>query len=79
MLNQSNALCVVCGCSALRDQWVREGNAFLLVYAINSAQSLRDLQSFRERILLVNEERQVQAPMYVWRGGGQNLSVRCVG
>ncbi len=49
--------------SALRDQWVREGNAFVLVYAINSAQSFRDLDAFRERILLVNEEREVNAPI----------------
>jgi len=45
--------------SALRDQWVREGNAFLLVFSCTSRDSLRELNAFRERIFLVNEEREV--------------------
>jgi len=49
--------------SALRDQWVREGNAFLLLYSVTSRQSFRDLVGFRERILLVNEERDITAPI----------------
>jgi GTPase KRas len=49
--------------SALRDQWVREGNGFVLVYSITNRQSFRDLALFRERILLVNDEREVNAPM----------------
>jgi len=42
--------------SALRDQWVREGKAFLLVYSCTSRQSFNDIPQFRERILLVNED-----------------------
>jgi len=42
--------------SALRDQWVREGDGFVLVYSCTSRQSLRELNSFRERIHLVNED-----------------------
>jgi GTPase KRas protein len=42
--------------SALRDQWVREGRAFLLVYSCTSRQSFDEIPAFRERILLVNED-----------------------
>jgi len=42
--------------SALRDQWVREGKAFLLVYSVTSRKSFEDVASFRERILMVNED-----------------------
>jgi GTPase KRas protein len=40
---------------ALRDQWVREGRAFLLVYSIVSRSSFEDVASFRDRILQVQE------------------------
>jgi len=42
--------------SALRDQWVREGRAFLLVYSCTSRQTFEEIPSFRERILMVNED-----------------------
>ena len=42
--------------SALRDQWVREGRAFLLVYSVTSKQTFDEIPQFRERILLVNED-----------------------
>lgn len=42
--------------SALRDQWVREGRAFLLVYSVASRQTFDEIPQFRERILLVNED-----------------------
>eukprot|EP00456_Euglypha_rotunda_P022355 TRINITY_DN18892_c0_g1_i4.p1 TRINITY_DN18892_c0_g1~~TRINITY_DN18892_c0_g1_i4.p1 ORF type:complete len:181 (+),score=22.85 TRINITY_DN18892_c0_g1_i4:77-619(+) len=42
--------------SALRDQWVREGKAFLLVFSVISRQSFEEIPNFRERILLVNED-----------------------
>eukprot|EP00456_Euglypha_rotunda_P041426 TRINITY_DN3214_c0_g1_i15.p1 TRINITY_DN3214_c0_g1~~TRINITY_DN3214_c0_g1_i15.p1 ORF type:complete len:174 (+),score=29.66 TRINITY_DN3214_c0_g1_i15:93-614(+) len=42
--------------SALRDQWVREGKAFLLVFSVTSRQSFEEIPNFRERILLVNED-----------------------
>eukprot|EP00823_Brevimastigomonas_motovehiculus_P001356 TRINITY_DN11886_c0_g1_i1.p1 TRINITY_DN11886_c0_g1~~TRINITY_DN11886_c0_g1_i1.p1 ORF type:complete len:203 (+),score=43.67 TRINITY_DN11886_c0_g1_i1:205-813(+) len=49
--------------ASLRDGWVHEGNAFLLVYAVNSQQSFRELSQFRDRILLVSEDREVPVPM----------------
>jgi len=42
--------------SALRDQWVREGRAFLLVYSVTSRQSFEEIPSFRDRILTVHED-----------------------
>lgn len=42
--------------SALRDQWVREGRAFLLVYSVASRQTFEEIPQFRDRILLVNED-----------------------
>jgi len=42
--------------SALRDQWVREGRAFLLVYSVVSRETFNEIPHFRERILLVNED-----------------------
>lgn len=42
--------------NALRDQWVREGRAFLLVYSVIHRPSFDALHIFRERILLVNED-----------------------
>jgi GTPase KRas protein len=42
--------------SALRDQWVREGKAFLLVYSVTSRQTFEEIPQFRERILIVNED-----------------------
>ena len=48
--------------NALRDQWVREGRGFLLVYSIDSKQTFDEIQTFRDRILLVNEDDQ-KVPM----------------
>lgn len=42
--------------SALRDQWVREGKAFLLVFSVASRITFDELTQFRDRILLVNED-----------------------
>lgn len=42
--------------SALRDQWVREGNAFVLTYSVDSRASFEAITQFRERILIVNED-----------------------
>lgn len=41
--------------NALRDQWVQEGNAFLLVYSVTSRASFEDLKNFRDRIFLAND------------------------
>mmetsp|Transcript_16514 Transcript_16514/g.23176 ORF Transcript_16514/g.23176 Transcript_16514/m.23176 type:complete len:193 (-) Transcript_16514:58-636(-) len=42
--------------SALRDQWVREGKAFLLVFSVASRMTFEELSQFRDRILLVKED-----------------------
>jgi small GTP-binding protein len=42
--------------SAARDQWVREGHVFILVYSIASLQSFRELEIFREHILNVKDD-----------------------
>lgn len=49
--------------NALRDQWVREGRGFLLVYSIDNKQSFEEIESFRDRILLVNEDKDGKVPM----------------
>jgi len=41
--------------SALRDQWVRDGKAFLLVYSVTSKESFDEIMGFRDRILMVKE------------------------
>ena len=53
----------MCVRSVLRDQWVREGRAFLLVYSVIDRHTFEEISQFRDRILLVNEEDTV--PMYV--------------
>lgn len=45
--------------SSSRDEWVRDGKAFILVYSVTSEQSMKDINSYREHILLVNEGKQV--------------------
>jgi GTPase KRas protein len=45
--------------SALRDQWVREGKAFVLVYSCTSRATFEEIPSFRERIVMVNEDEAV--------------------
>ncbi|ODV82417.1 ras-domain-containing protein [Suhomyces tanzawaensis NRRL Y-17324] len=41
--------------SAMREQYMRTGEGFLLVYSINSKNSLEELQSFYEQILRVKD------------------------
>ncbi|KAL6055854.1 Ras GTPase [Balamuthia mandrillaris] len=42
--------------SAMRDQYMRTGQGFLCVYAINSRTSFEEIISFREQILRVKDE-----------------------
>lgn len=49
--------------SAMRDQYMRTGQGFLLVYAITSRSSFDEITSFREQILRVKDEDKV--PMVV--------------
>lgn len=41
--------------SAMRDQYMRTGEGFLMVYAINSRSSFDEISSFREQILRVKD------------------------
>ncbi|KAI5959666.1 ras1 [Candida margitis] len=45
--------------SAMREQYMRTGEGFLLVYSINSRNSLEELQTFYEQILRVKDSEQV--------------------
>mmetsp|Transcript_23751 Transcript_23751/g.32408 ORF Transcript_23751/g.32408 Transcript_23751/m.32408 type:complete len:192 (-) Transcript_23751:11-586(-) len=42
--------------SAMRDQYMRTGEGFLCVYAINSRSSFEEIDSFRDQILRVKDE-----------------------
>lgn len=44
---------------AARDEWVRGGKAFFLVYSITSMQSFKEVDQFRQHILQVHDGQQV--------------------
>lgn len=37
-------------CSAMRDQYMRTGEGFLLVFAVNNAKSFEDISMYREQV-----------------------------
>ncbi|KAI8371738.1 small GTPase superfamily [Radiomyces spectabilis] len=45
--------------AALRDQWIRDGEGFLLVYAINSRSTFERIERFREQIFRVKDSTDV--------------------
>jgi len=54
--------------TALRDQWIREGDGFLLIYSIASRSSFERIQVFHEEIRLVKDDldrsvREKKAPL----------------
>lgn len=49
--------------SAMRDQYMRTGQGFLLVYAITSRSSFDEIAAFRDQILRVKDKDKV--PMYL--------------
>lgn len=42
-------------CSAMRDQYMRTGEGFLLVFAVNNAKSFEDISTYREQIKRVKD------------------------
>lgn len=45
--------------SAMRDQYMRNGEGFLLVFAVNSRKSFDDIHSYREQIYRVKDSEKV--------------------
>lgn len=45
--------------SAMRDQYMRTGEGFLLVFAINNAKSFEDISNYREQIKRVKDAEEV--------------------
>ena len=50
--------------SAMRDQYMRTGQGFALVYSITSRESFEELRAFRNQILRVKDRDQVHSPVY---------------
>ena len=45
--------------SAMRDQYMRTGEGFLLVFAVNNAKSFEDISTYREQIKRVKDAEEV--------------------
>lgn len=45
--------------SAMRDQYMRTGEGFLLVFAVNNAKSFEDISAYREQIKRVKDAEEV--------------------
>ena len=50
--------------TALRDQWIRDGEGFVLVYSISSRSSFARIQKFHNQIQRVKESSQSGSPTY---------------
>jgi len=50
--------------TALRDQWIRDGEGFVLVYSISSRPSFTRIQKFYKQIQRVKESSQSGSPTY---------------
>ena len=48
--------------SAMRDQYMRTGEGFLLVFAVNNAKSFEDISTYREQIKRVKDAEEVGPP-----------------
>ena len=57
----------------MRDQYMRTGEGFLLVFAVNNAKSFEDISGYREQIKRVKDAEEVREPypylMIEWIGG----------
>jgi GTPase KRas protein len=50
--------------TALRDQWIRDGEGFILVYSISSRSSFTRIQKFHHQIQRVKESASAGSPTY---------------
>jgi GTPase KRas protein len=71
--------------NSMQDQWIREGEGFLVVYAINSKMSLEAAKNLREKILraknsnrvpmvLVGNKCDLESERVISKSEGQNLA-----
>lgn len=51
--------------SAMRDQYMRTGEGFLLVFAVNNAKSFEDISAYREQIKRVKDAEEVRKVVVV--------------
>jgi small GTP-binding protein len=56
--------------SAMRDQYMRTGEGFLLVFAVNNAKSFEDISAYREQIKRVKDAEEVRNSDVTGRGFG---------
>ena len=59
----------------MRDQYMRTGEGFLLVFAVNNAKSFDDISSYREQIKRVKDADEVKTLLYLDCLRISNLSV----
>jgi GTPase KRas protein len=60
--------------TALRDQWIRDGEAFVLVYSISSRSSFTRIQRFHDQVKRVKESL-ASSPSYT---GSPTNSIGCL-
>lgn len=63
-------------CSAMRDQYMRTGEGFLLVFAINNTKSFEDISNYREQIKRVKDAEDVPMVCKYWNHVNLNLRVK---
>jgi GTPase KRas protein len=51
--------------TALRDQWIRDGEGFVLVYSISSRSSFARIEKFHNQIQRVKKSSQASSPQYL--------------
>ena len=62
--------------SAMRDQYMRTGEGFLIVFAVNNAKSFEDITAYREQIKRVKDAEEVR----LWSGiTNESLWYLCAG
>lgn len=61
------------GYIALRDQWIRDGEGFILVYSISSRSSFALIQKFHRQIQRVKESSLSGSPTYPGSSSGESM------